>query len=105
MKNKTFYSFFENENILLEDVHNFIEITFAAYHNRTYNKFIVGYSLGSLLAFNSAIKRKNFFDGVVMIGPPVLIEREETIYYKYAFKILGKLFPGFPLIPKMSIII
>ena len=61
---------------VFEDVNNFIEMTFANYHNRTYNKFIVGYSLGSLLAYNSAIKRKSFFDGVVMIGPPVLIERE-----------------------------
>ena len=79
-------------------------MTFANYHERTYNKFIIGYSLGSVLAFNSAIKRKSFFDGVVMIGPPVLIEREETPFLKFAFKLLGKILPGFPLIPKRGIL-
>lgn len=61
--------------------------------------------MGSVLAFNAAIKRKNFFDGVVMLGPPVLIEREETTYYKYAFKFLGKFLPGYPIIPKEGILI
>lgn len=38
-----------------------------------------------------------------MIAPPVFVEREETTFYKYALKILGKLLPGFPLIPDMGI--
>lgn len=97
-----YFSFFENEKILLEDVYNFIEMTHGKYFEKTLNKFIVGYSLGSLLAYNSAIKRKNFFDGVVMIGPPVFIEREETPYYRFAFKILQKIFPGFPIVPKLG---
>jgi hypothetical protein len=51
------------------------------------------------------MKKINIFNGIIMLAPPVLIEKEENIFIKFTLKILGKLFPGFPLIPDMGIYI
>lgn len=102
MINNKFHSFFENEQTLLEDVNNFINMTYGSYFERTMNKFLIGYSLGSVLAFNTAVKKKDFFDGVVMIAPPIILEVNETSLQFKLLSLLNKVLPGFPLLPLKS---
>jgi len=63
------------------------------------NKFLIGYSLGSVLAFNTAVNKKDFFDGLVMIAPPIILEVKETSFQYKLLSLLNKIFPGFPLLP------
>jgi len=63
------------------------------------NKFLIGYSLGSVIAFNIAVNKKDFFDGVVMIGTPIILEVNETSFKFKLLSLLNKVFPGFPLLP------
>jgi alpha-beta hydrolase superfamily lysophospholipase len=66
------------------------------------NKFLIGYSLGSVLAFNTAVNKQDFFDGVVVIAPPIILELKENSF-KYIFlSFLNKIFPGFPVLSNKS---
>ena len=77
-------------------------MTYGKYFEKTMNKFLIGYSLGSLIAFNTAVNKKDFFDGVVMIAPPIILEAKETSFKFRLLSLLNKLFPGFPLLPLKS---
>jgi len=63
------------------------------------NKFIVGYSLGGALAYNTAVKKKDFFDGVVLIAPPIILEVKENSFQYLFLRLLKKILPGFPVLP------
>lgn len=77
-------------------------MTYGKYFEKTMNKFIIGYSLGSVLAFNTAVNKKDFFDGVVMIGPPIILEVKENSFKYFFLNLLNKIFPGFPYLPNKS---
>lgn len=77
-------------------------MTYGKYFEKTMNKFLIGYSLGSVLAFNTAVNKKDFFDGVVMIAPPIILEVNESSFKFKLLSLLNKVFPGFPLLPLKS---
>ena len=87
---------------MLEDVNNFINLTYGKYFEKTMNKFIIGYSLGSVLAFNTAVNKKDFFDGVVMIAPPIILDVKENTFKYYFLSFLNIIFPGLPFMPLKS---
>ena len=77
-------------------------MTYGKYFEKTMNKFLIGYSLGSILAFNTAVNKKDFFDGLVMIAPPIILEVKESSFQYKLLSILNRIFPGFPLLPLKS---
>lgn len=77
-------------------------MTYGKYFEKTMNKFLIGYSLGSVLAFNTAVNKKDFFDGVVMIAPPIILEVKESSFQYKLLSFVNKIFPGFPLLPLKS---
>ncbi len=79
-------------------------MTYGKYFEKTMNKFIIGYSLGSVLAYNTAVNKKDFFDGVVMLAPPILLDKEvKPNSFKYKFlSLLNKIVPGLPFIALKS---
>ena len=89
------FSFFENESILLEDINNFINLTYGKYFEKTTNKFIIGESFGSLLAILASLNKNKFFDGVIILSPPKSLNiNENSLKYKM-LKFLNKLYPSY----------
>jgi len=79
-------------------------MTYGKYFEKTMNKFLIGYSLGSVLAYNTAVNKEAFFDGLVMIGPPILLDEQvKPDSFKFKFlSFLNKILPGLPLLPLKS---
>lgn len=73
-------------------------MTYGKYFEKTLNKFIIGYSLGSLISFNTAVDKKDFFDGVVLLAPPLgMVNKENSLKFEI-MKVLNKVFPNLPFI-------
>ena len=73
-------------------------MTYGKYFEKTLNKFIIGYSLGSLISLNTAVDKKDFFDGVVLLAPPLgMVNKENSLKFKI-MKVLNKVFPSLPFI-------
>lgn len=90
--------FFENKDILLEDISNFIKLTQTEYSKITQNSFIFGYSLGGLLANLIALQKADYFNGLVMISPPMDFDHEKYDKWIGVTRFLNKYFPKFGLI-------
>lgn len=73
-------------------------MTYGKYFEKTMNKFIIGYSLGSLISLNVAVDKKDFFDGVVLLAPPLgMVNKENSMKFKI-MQVLNKVFPSLPFI-------
>lgn len=89
---------------MLEDLNNFINMTYGKYFEKTMNKFLIGYSLGSLLCYNTVVNKKDFFDGIIMIAPPIIFEEKLNPFKQFFIKFMMKVFPSFPFLSLNRII-
>jgi len=68
-------------------------------HDPTSPVFIVGHSMGALIASSLMIKEPTWFDGIMLIGIPLVIKEEMTEFMSDAMGFLSEYAPKFPLFP------
>jgi acylglycerol lipase len=99
-KSEGIKGFLENQKVILEDINNFISITENEYNNETsINKFIIGYSLGGLMANLICLEKTNYFNGMILIAPAFHGEAEKkySFWVKFA-RVLNKVAPSLSLL-------
>jgi alpha-beta hydrolase superfamily lysophospholipase len=90
--------YLESQNIILDDLKKFINLTDKIYNDITQNKFILGYSLGGLYANVLSLELSNYFNGMIMISPPMYMEtKKHELLLKIAY-VLRNFIPSLPLI-------
>lgn len=85
--------FIDNKKTLLDDIDKFIEACDKLYTNKKTPRFIMGFSLGAALANLIAIKRKNYFRGMILLAPPF----QERIKQKNSSIKDSSLWKSFPI--------
>jgi len=89
--------YLESHYIVMDDIKKFINLTDKIYNDKTQNKFILGYSLGGLYANLISLELSNYFNGMVMISPPMHIEtKKHELLLKIAY-VLRNFLPSLPL--------
>ncbi len=99
-KSEGIKGFLENQDVIMEDIKKFISLTENDYLSQTcFNKFVIGYSLGGLLANLICLEKRNYFNGMILIAPAfhAEIENKYSFWVKIA-RILNKVAPSLSLL-------
>lgn len=90
--------YFENMDIVLDDLKNFVKVTEDMYKDKTQNKFILGYSMGALYANLVSLKLPDHFNGLAMIAPPFVIDTKKYEVWLKIGNFLRNIIPSLPLL-------
>jgi acylglycerol lipase len=90
--------YLENMNTMIEDFKNFINTSDALYTEKTENKFVLGFSLGGLYANLISLAMPNYFNGMIMISPPLSVDIKKYDFLMKIANFLRNVFPSLPLI-------
>lgn len=90
----------ENVDAVLEDIDRYIGLTEEEYSGK--GKYIFGFSMGGMFANMMTIKKKNYFNGNIMIAPPFLFESSALVKWESVIRFLAKVCPSWKLIPNLG---
>ncbi len=90
--------FFENQNIILQDLNKFIDLTEKDYIDKTSNKFVLGYSFGGLFANLLCLQRKDYFNGMILLAPSFNGDNKKYSFWIKLARVLNTIAPSLSLV-------
>ena len=103
-KSEGIKGYFENKDIIQNDIDNFINMTESEYSSKNISKFIIGYSFGGLFANLTALARPNFFNGAILLAPALHNDSSKYTFWIKIARALNFIHPTFPLVNIKGII-
>jgi acylglycerol lipase len=97
-KSEGIRGYYENKEVMTDDINKFISLTESEYSNKTKNKYILGYSLGGLLSNLVTLSRPDYFNGMILLAPAFYADTTKHSNIIKIARMLNYVCPTLPLI-------